>query len=132
MNENPQSLVIKKGSVFFGTFDESKRHQHIVISDKCTSGRFLVVNFTTAITLPPNDNAKCIIHPGECYGVIHQSVVAYDRAQILHEGQLRSACKFGKIEFSSDVPYYILKRIQENAIGNEMIPLCCEEYFKYF
>jgi hypothetical protein len=104
-----------------------------VISDPNPQGRFLVVNITTAYSIPPGGDGWCILQKDAHECVDHQSVVFYSKAIIMTIDQFDKGIALKSIElYSRQINPSLLKKIQDKAKNNPALPFECEEYFPFF
>ena len=110
---------MKLGDTFLNLNPDSPEHLWIVVSHPTESGDVAIVNLTTR-RLDSDDT--CVVYPGEHPFVQHESVVAYDRAQLVQQQLLTSLEQRGYSRRMQQVSDSLLERIQQGALDSDFTP----------
>lgn len=102
---------MKLGDAFFTA------HLWIVCSEPTPQGEVVIFNLTTRKS---NSDLNCVVLPSEHPFVKQESVIAYERGQLMDSQQWASVQKLGKMY--PPVSKELLLKIQQGALRSDLTP----------
>jgi len=107
---------VNPGDTFLNSNPASPQHLWIVASNRTENNRYVIFNFTTK---RPDSDLSCEVQPGEHPFITRESVVAYDRGQLIAITTTRLMQDLGFYQAMAPVSIELLRRIQEGALRSE-------------
>jgi len=109
-------------------------HYHFVISKEADDGNFVVVNCTTFRLGLHQEDAKCILNPGEYIGITKKSFIAFNFTRLLNDDALGKLREDGITVIAQPInaSQELINRIQTAFEVSEDVPARFRPYGFYF
>ena len=107
------------GDTFLNLNPDSPVHLWIIASNPTADGHIVILNLTTRVQ---GCDETCIVHAGEHVFVKHDSVVAYQRGQLIPTSVLGLMKRMGCYRSMEPLSRELLKRVQQGALDSAFAP----------
>jgi len=108
--------MVNLGDTFLNLNPGSPQHLWVVASNRTEDHRYVIFNLTTK---RPGCDLSCEVQTGEHPFVTRDSVVAYERGQLVAITTIRRMQDLGFYQAMEPVSLHLLRRIQEGALISE-------------